>query len=273
MRTTPRHTRDAGHAPAGSSSNVSDSLCAYAGDARAAAARAVAELATRATNVASLESESFRYRLNAAERDRASAEHVAARAERHRAANALRVAMSAYAAELKEYGVPPERMLVAAKTVVRRGAAAGFSAPDVEALVSRVTTWCIAAYYAIPEEPAVRSPQADGRVATACPPPDGSTARSREAERLSWALVMSTRAVGLTGYGEATDELRTATCDYALALKSRGLTLERVVATMVELARAARSSLTARAARETRDEWPALVARVVEWSAAVTRGD
>jgi hypothetical protein len=98
-------------------------------------------------------------------------------------------------------------------------------------------------------------------------PPDVSAPSAAERERLQWALVMSTRSTGWIGYDEATDELRNATWDYTLALKSRGLTVEQVLANVVELLRSTRVRLTARPSREARDEWPALARRVADWSA------
>ena len=115
--------------------------------ARDAAAEAVRELATRAEVVAGHEMQAFKYEPTLTLREQAASAHAVARDERQDAAEALRRAMCEYAVALRETGVPPERMLVEIKTVVRQSVPPGTHASYVESMVARVTSWCIASYY------------------------------------------------------------------------------------------------------------------------------
>jgi hypothetical protein len=60
---------------------------------------------------------------------------------------ALRQAVERYARDLRREGVPPERMIVAVKGVVKRATAAPQSLPDAEHLVPDLVQWSIAAYF------------------------------------------------------------------------------------------------------------------------------
>ncbi|HEX6059550.1 MAG TPA: hypothetical protein VFZ11_11100 [Gemmatimonadaceae bacterium] len=75
----------------------------------------------------------------AADRERAAED--AAKAE-------LRVAVERYARDLRRQGVPPERMIVAVKGVVRRAAAAPHALPEPEHLIPELVQWSVAAYFA-----------------------------------------------------------------------------------------------------------------------------
>ena len=75
----------------------------------------------------------------AADRERAAED--AAKAE-------LRVAVERYARDLRRQGVPPERMIVAVKGVVRRAAAAPHALPEPEHLIPDLVQWSVAAYFA-----------------------------------------------------------------------------------------------------------------------------
>jgi hypothetical protein len=60
---------------------------------------------------------------------------------------ALRLAVERYARDLRREGVPPERMIVAVKGVVKRATAAPHPLPDAEQLVPDLVQWSIAAYF------------------------------------------------------------------------------------------------------------------------------
>ena len=63
------------------------------------------------------------------------------------ARSALRQAVEGYARDLRREGVPPERMIVAVKSVVKRATAAPYPLPDAEHLVPDLVQWSIAAYF------------------------------------------------------------------------------------------------------------------------------
>lgn len=60
----------------------------------------------------------------------------------------LRRAVERYARDLRRAGVPPERMIVAVKSVVRRAAVAPDPLPEPEHLIPDIVQWCVAAYFA-----------------------------------------------------------------------------------------------------------------------------
>lgn len=64
------------------------------------------------------------------------------------ARTALRRAVERYARELRRSGVPPERMIVAVKSVVRRAAIAPDPLPEPEHLIPDLVQWSVAAYFA-----------------------------------------------------------------------------------------------------------------------------
>ena len=89
--------------------------------------------------------------------DRAIERHDAARARddarREREAEstarlALRRAVERYARDLRRAGVPPERMIVAVKSVVRRAAVHRSPLPEPEHLIPDLVQWSVAAYFA-----------------------------------------------------------------------------------------------------------------------------
>jgi hypothetical protein len=60
----------------------------------------------------------------------------------------LRRAVELYARDLRRRGVPPERMIVAVKGVVRRAAASPAPLPEPERLIPDLVEWSVAAYFA-----------------------------------------------------------------------------------------------------------------------------
>jgi hypothetical protein len=70
-----------------------------------------------------------------------------ARAERPGAIDELRAAIYAYARQLRREGVPPERALVAIKTLVYEGLSTLRPSDAEERRLSLAVRWCIAAYY------------------------------------------------------------------------------------------------------------------------------
>ena len=128
-------------------SQVHDLAFPRASDARAVAAAAAANLASLSRTVAHHVSESFRYKPSHEDRRRAHAQHSALHVEHRAAADALRDAVFAYTARLRDAGMPPERTLVAVKSVVRDGLAVTSKVLDVDEVVSLAASWCIAAYY------------------------------------------------------------------------------------------------------------------------------
>ncbi len=61
---------------------------------------------------------------------------------------ALRRAVERYARDLRQAGVPPERMIVAVKSVVRRAAVDRSPLPEPEHLIPDLVQWSVAAYFA-----------------------------------------------------------------------------------------------------------------------------
>lgn len=61
---------------------------------------------------------------------------------------ALRRAVERYARDLREAGVPPERMIVAVKSLVRRAAVARDPLTEPERLIPDLVQWSVAAYFA-----------------------------------------------------------------------------------------------------------------------------
>jgi hypothetical protein len=70
-----------------------------------------------------------------------------ARAERPGGVEELRAAIYTYAAQLRREGVPPERTLVAIKTLVYEGLSTLRPSEAEERRLSLAVRWCIAAYY------------------------------------------------------------------------------------------------------------------------------
>jgi hypothetical protein len=60
----------------------------------------------------------------------------------------LRQAVERYARDLRRQGVPPERMIVAVKGVVKRATASAHPLPEPEYLIPDLVQWSIAAYFA-----------------------------------------------------------------------------------------------------------------------------
>ena len=60
---------------------------------------------------------------------------------------ALRQAVEHYARDLRRQGVPPERMIVAVKGVVKRATASAHPLPEPEYLIPDLVQWSITAYF------------------------------------------------------------------------------------------------------------------------------
>jgi hypothetical protein len=59
----------------------------------------------------------------------------------------LRQAVERYARDLRRQGVPPERMIIAVKEVVKRATASPQPPPEPEYLIPDLVQWSIAAYF------------------------------------------------------------------------------------------------------------------------------
>jgi hypothetical protein len=68
-------------------------------------------------------------------------------AERPGAVDELRTAVCAYAMQLRAEGVPPERALVAIKSLAYRGLVVLRPSEEEERRLALVVGWCICAYY------------------------------------------------------------------------------------------------------------------------------
>ena len=124
---------------------------------RAAAARHDAAMHETFEALFPVSADRARSALAADRADRAIERHDGARARddarREREAEgtarlALRRAVERYARDLRRSGVPPERMIVAVKSVVRRAAADRSPLPEPEHLIPDLVQWSVAAYFA-----------------------------------------------------------------------------------------------------------------------------